>query len=50
MFSVPTERVRFAVDVLDDSDWTIVSVTPKRDSLEDYFTKLLEHSGQVDAR
>jgi ABC-2 type transport system ATP-binding protein len=48
VFSVPDAAVRFVVDALDDDGWAIVSVTPKRDSLEDYFTRLLaETSGEV---
>ncbi len=42
VFSVADEAVRRTVDVLDDEGWTIVAVTPKRESLEDYFTRLLE--------
>ena len=43
-FSVADERVRLVVDALDDACWQIVSVTPKRDSLEDYFSRLLADS------
>jgi ABC-2 type transport system ATP-binding protein len=42
VFSVPTETTRAVVDAIDDSGATIVSVMPKRDSLEDYFARLLE--------
>lgn len=44
MFSVPTESVRGVIDTLDDEGWTIVAVTPKRESLEDYFQGLLSRS------
>lgn len=40
-FSAPDRDVRGVVDALDDAGWTIVSVEPKRDTLEDYFTRLL---------
>ncbi len=40
-FSVRDESVREVVDALDDAGWRLVSVAPKRDSLEDYFAKLL---------
>jgi ABC-2 type transport system ATP-binding protein len=46
-FSVADENVRRVVDALDDGDWQIVSVTPKRDSLEDYFSRLLAESGEL---
>lgn len=46
VFSVPDATVRAAVDALDDAGWAIVSVTPKRDSLEDYFTKLLAETAE----
>lgn len=41
VFSVADEAVRQTVDLLDDQGWTIIAVTPKRDSLEDYFSRLL---------
>lgn len=40
-FSVADGDVRAIVDELDDAGWAIVSVAPKRDSLEDYFARLL---------
>jgi ABC-2 type transport system ATP-binding protein len=46
MFSAPDEAVRGIVDALDDDGWKIVSLTPKRASLEDYFTALLENAGK----
>jgi ABC-2 type transport system ATP-binding protein len=44
VFSVPDERVRSVIDALDDAGWTLVSVSPKRASLEDYFARLLGDS------
>ncbi len=41
VFSVPDEHVRAVVDALDDAGWALVSVSPKRASLEDYFTAML---------
>jgi ABC-2 type transport system ATP-binding protein len=42
VFSVPDSQARFVVDALDDAGWSIVSLAPKRASLEDYFARLLE--------
>jgi len=42
VFSVPDDAVRVTVDALDDEGWAILAITPKRDSLEDYFTRLLD--------
>jgi ABC-2 type transport system ATP-binding protein len=44
VFSVADEHVRAVVDALDDSDWKLLSASPKRDSLEDYFARLLGES------
>lgn len=41
MFSVPDARVREAVDALDEAGWELISLNPKRESLEDYFASLL---------
>lgn len=41
VFSIPSDSVRATIDVLDDAGWEIVSITPKRESLEDYFAQLL---------
>lgn len=41
-FSVPDDHVRAVVDALDDSGWRLISAVPKRDSLEDYFARLLD--------
>jgi len=46
IFSVADDDVRRSVDALDDAGWRIVSVAPKRDSLEDYFARMLDgHAG-----
>ncbi len=42
VFSVPDTAVRAVVDILDDNGWTIESVVPKRQSLEEYFSHMLE--------
>jgi hypothetical protein len=48
VFSVPDAAVRRAIDAVDDAGGTIVSVVPKRESLEDYFTRMLSNrSGEV---
>ncbi len=44
MFSVADNDVRIVFDALDDAGWRILSMTPKRESLEDYFARLLESS------
>jgi ABC-2 type transport system ATP-binding protein len=41
MFSAPDEHVRSIVEALFDNGWKIVSLQPKRSSLEDYFAALL---------
>jgi ABC-2 type transport system ATP-binding protein len=41
VFSLPDERVRGVVESLYDGGWKIVSLQPKRASLEDYFAALL---------
>jgi len=47
VFSAADEDVRRVIDALDDAGWRLQSVSPKRDSLEDYFAHLLE---EPDAR
>jgi ABC-2 type transport system ATP-binding protein len=48
VFSVPDAAVRHAVDAVDDAGGMIVSVQPKRESLEDYFARMLaENAGEV---
>lgn len=42
VFSVPDSAVRAVIDILDDNGWAIESVVPKRQSLEDYFGRMLE--------
>ena len=44
VFSVTDTDVRRVVDALDDAGWRVVSVTAKRDSLEDYFARMLAGS------
>ena len=46
MFSVADEHVRAVVEALYDHGWKIVSLQPKRASLEDYFAALLEGAGR----
>jgi ABC-2 type transport system ATP-binding protein len=41
VFSVPDEAVRAVVDAIDDAGGAVVSVSPMRDSLEDYFARML---------
>jgi ABC-2 type transport system ATP-binding protein len=41
VFSLPDEHVRRVVELLYDNGWKIVSLQPKRASLEDYFAALL---------
>jgi ABC-2 type transport system ATP-binding protein len=43
-FSVPDASVRAVVDGIDDSGGSVLSLAPKRESLEDYFARLLERS------
>lgn len=51
VFSVADEHVRPVIDAVDDAGGRVVSVTPMRDSLEDYFARLLaETAGEVGAR
>lgn len=40
-FSVPDASVRAVVDGVDDAGGSVLSLAPKRESLEDYFTRLL---------
>jgi ABC-2 type transport system ATP-binding protein len=47
VFSVPDESVRDVVDALDDAGGSIISITPKRESLEDYFSRLLETTSRT---
>jgi ABC-2 type transport system ATP-binding protein len=47
VFSVPDSAVRATVDILDDNGWAIESVVPKRQSLEDYFGRMLEEPSRM---
>jgi hypothetical protein len=38
--------VRRVVDAVDDAGGAILSITPKKESLEDYFTRMLEATAQ----
>jgi ABC-2 type transport system ATP-binding protein len=42
VLSVAQSDIRKVVDAFDDAGWTLDSLSPKRDSLEDYFARLLE--------
>lgn len=44
VFSVADTHVRRVVDALDDGGFSIVSIEPKRESLEDYFAAMLDAS------
>lgn len=48
VFSVPDEKVRLVVDAIDDAGGRLVAVAPKRESLEDYFTRLLERPSSAE--
>jgi len=51
VFSVPDDSVRMVVDAIDEAGGRLVSVTPMRDSLEDYFARLLARTaGEVESR
>ena len=41
VFSVPDAAVRRVVDAFDDAGATVLALAPKRESLEDYFTRML---------
>ncbi len=41
IFAVPDEDVRRVVDAIDDAGGTIEGIAPKRESLEDYFARML---------
>jgi ABC-2 type transport system ATP-binding protein len=49
VFSVADSEARRVVDALDDAGWRVVSLSPKRDSLEDYFARLLEPGERDDS-
>lgn len=48
-FSIPDGSVRRVVDALDDAGWKVLALTPKRESLEDYFSALLARRDDRDA-
>lgn len=51
VFSVQDDAIRNVVDAIDDAGGRIESLTPMRDSLEDYFSRMLaETAGEVAAR
>jgi ABC-2 type transport system ATP-binding protein len=50
VFSVADEHVRAAIDALYDHQWKLLSVQPKRATLEDYFAMLLEKAGSESPR
>lgn len=51
VFSVPDHSVRMVVNEVDDAGGRILSVTPKRDSLEEYFARLVQSGpGEVVVR
>ncbi len=45
VFSIADADIRKVVDVLDDEKWRLLSVAPMRDSLEDYFARLVGGEG-----
>lgn len=48
VFSVADEDVRAAIDAIDDASGRLISVTPMRETLEDYFARLLaETTGEA---
>ncbi len=47
VFSVPDSAVRAVVDILDDNGWAIEAILPKRQSLEEYFGRMLDESRTV---
>jgi len=50
VFSVADGALRAAIDAIDDAGGRVVSVAPMRDSLEDYFARLLaQTAGEVGA-
>jgi ABC-2 type transport system ATP-binding protein len=47
VFSVADHDVRRVVDAIDDAGGSILSIVPKRQSLEDYFARMLDASREV---
>jgi ABC-2 type transport system ATP-binding protein len=50
VFSVADEHVRTVVDALYDHGWKLLSLQPKRATLEDYFAMLLEQAADVPSK
>ncbi len=48
VFAIPDEQVRRVVDLLDDAGWRLEAIVPKRESLEDYFARLLKRPEHQD--
>ncbi len=46
VFSVADDAVRAAVDAVDDAGGRVESVSPMRDSLEEYFSRLLMQTAE----
>lgn len=44
--SIPEADTRRVVDAIDQAGWRLISLEPKRDSLEDYFSRLLEKADE----
>jgi len=42
--SIPERDMRRVVDEIDESEWRLIALEPKRDSLEDYFSRLLQQT------
>jgi len=47
VFSVADPDVRRVVDAVDDAGGSVLALLPKRESLEDYFTRMLENAKEV---
>lgn len=47
LISIPEESTRAIVDALDDGGFRIVSLAPRRESLEEYFSRLIAGSNGV---
>jgi ABC-2 type transport system ATP-binding protein len=48
IFSISRHDARPAIDAVDEAGGTLVSLNPKRQSLEDYFSQLLEADGRAE--
>jgi ABC-2 type transport system ATP-binding protein len=47
VFSVADSDVRRVVDAIDDAGGSIIAIVPKRQSLEDYFTRMLDGTREI---